>query len=193
MSATNTDNVIPGNALAVQGDRPFGSLQKFGSAFLTKFEAAEVCVPAASSASTLNPPPPPPTQKQKGKNNSNLSTGSGSGGHQQQQQQQPSNNNSTTSVSSPRPPLRAPGEILRKISFVDTPGILSGDKQSKRNYDFTSVIDWFAGRCDRILLLFDCHKLDISNEFQHAIEALKGERASGMGLVTGLPATDVSV
>jgi EH domain-containing protein 1 len=37
-SEVNADNTIPGNALAVQSDRPFRSLQKFGGAFLSKFE-----------------------------------------------------------------------------------------------------------------------------------------------------------
>ena len=32
----------------------------------------------------------------------------------------------------------------------------------------------FAERSDRILLLFDAHKLDISDEFRRSIEALKG-------------------
>jgi hypothetical protein len=36
------------------------------------------------------------------------------------------------------------------------------------------VINWFASKCDLILLLFDAHKLDISDEFREAIEALKG-------------------
>ena len=36
------------------------------------------------------------------------------------------------------------------------------------------VINWFAERSDRILLLFDAHKLDISDEFKSAIESLKG-------------------
>jgi hypothetical protein len=35
------------------------------------------------------------------------------------------------------------------------------------------VIEWFAERADRILLLFDAHKLDISDEFKSAIESLK--------------------
>ena len=34
---------------------------------------------------------------------------------------------------------------------------------------------WFAERADRILLLFDAHKLDISDEFKSAIDAIKGE------------------
>ena len=54
-------------------------------------------------------------------------------------------------------------------------GILSGQKQSiGRSYDFTQIIEWFAARSDVILLLFDAHKLDISDEFRSAIEALKG-------------------
>ena len=65
--------------------------------------------------------------------------------------------------------------VLRGVSIVDTPGILSGEKQrTDRGYDFIEVLRWFAERVDRILLLFDAHKLDISDEFQRAIESLKG-------------------
>jgi len=64
---------------------------------------------------------------------------------------------------------------LKGISIVDTPGILSGEKQrTDRGYDFIGVLEWFAERSDRILLLFDAHKLDISDEFRRSIEALKG-------------------
>lgn len=35
------------------------------------------------------------------------------------------------------------------------------------------MLEWFAERVDRIILLFDAHKLDISDEFRRAIEALK--------------------
>lgn len=90
--------------------------------------------------------------------------------------------------------------LLHHVTLIDTPGILSGEKQRiGRSYDFTQVrvasrsrssqhprgccqahlrphqvIEWFAARADVILLLFDAHKLDISDEFRHAIEALKG-------------------
>jgi len=65
--------------------------------------------------------------------------------------------------------------VLKGISIVDSPGILSGEKQRvDRGYDFTGVLEWFAERVDRILLLFDAHKLDISDEFRRSIEALRG-------------------
>ncbi len=65
--------------------------------------------------------------------------------------------------------------ILEKLTFIDTPGVLSGEKQRvDRSYNFPEVVEWFAGRADRILLLFDANKLDISDEFKTTIEALKG-------------------
>lgn len=61
------------------------------------------------------------------------------------------------------------------MTIIDTPGILAGDKQRvDRGYDFTQVVEWFANRADLILLMFDSHKLDISNEFKMAINTLKG-------------------
>jgi predicted GTPase len=66
-------------------------------------------------------------------------------------------------------------QLLDEITIVDTPGVLSGEKQrTQRSYDFTGVISWFAAKCDLILLLFDPHKLDISDEFKRVIASLRG-------------------
>ena len=46
----------------------------------------------------------------------------------------------------------------------------AGEKQRiERSYNFIDVCGWFAARCDLILLLFDPHKLDISDEFKQVL------------------------
>ena len=79
------ERIIPGNALAADASKPFTALNKFGMAFLNKFECSQCDSP-----------------------------------------------------------------ILEKISFVDTPGVLSGEKQRiGRAYNFPELIEWFAERADR--------------------------------------------
>ncbi|CAE7528303.1 Ehd1 [Symbiodinium natans] len=70
--------------------------------------------------------------------------------------------------------LVLPSEILRDITFIDTPGVLSGSKQRiGRDYDFAKISAWMADRADLVLLTFDAHKLDISDEFQQVMEVLR--------------------
>jgi len=69
-----------------------------------------------------------------------------------------------------------PSPVLEDLVLIDSPGVLSGEKQRiGRSYDFTGVIEWFAQRADMIILVFDANKLDISDEFKRAIEALRGQ------------------
>ena len=64
-------------------------------------------------------------------------------------------------------------KLLEEVTLVDTPGVLSGEKQRiERTYNFIDVCGWFAARCDLILLLFDPHKLDISDEFKQVCLSL---------------------
>ena len=64
--------------------------------------------------------------------------------------------------------------ILRNITIIDTPGVLAGEKQRLgRDYDFSEVIKWFAERADMIIIMFDAHKLDISDELKTVLDTLK--------------------
>ena len=68
-----------------------------------------------------------------------------------------------------------PSAFARGITLVDTPGILAGKKQTDdRQYSFEAVVQWFAPRVDMILLMFDAHKVDISDEFRSVIQSLEG-------------------
>ena len=64
--------------------------------------------------------------------------------------------------------------ILQNITIIDTPGVLAGEKQRLgRDYDFGEVIKWFAERADMIIIMFDAHKLDISDELKSVLDVLK--------------------
>lgn len=104
------EKTIYGNSLAVMADMPYKGLERFGLAFLNRFEG-----------------------------------------------------------------IILPSPVLRNITLIDTPGVLSGEKQRvARGYDFCQVCAWFATRADLIVLLFDAHKLDISDEFKNTIDSLRG-------------------
>ena len=67
-----------------------------------------------------------------------------------------------------------PSPLLRTMTLIDTPGILSGEKQRvSRDYDFAAAAKWFADRSDLILLLVDAHKLDFSDELKEVIATIR--------------------
>merc|ERR1719265_1014345 len=66
-----------------------------------------------------------------------------------------------------------PSPILKRVTLVDSPGVLSGEKQRDRGYDYNGVVTWFAQHSDRILLLFDAYKLDLSDEFKDVMKLIQ--------------------
>ena len=67
----------------------------------------------------------------------------------------------------PASPQMQDGPCTWQPMQVDRP---AGEKQRiERSYNFIDVCGWFAARCDLILLLFDPHKLDISDEFKQVL------------------------
>jgi GTPase SAR1 family protein len=73
--------------------------------------------------------------------------------------------------------------FLTDITIIDTPGILSGKKQSNgRAYDFQKVLEWFVDRADMIILLFDVQKIDLSDEMATAVKCL-GKHADKIRVV----------
>jgi len=55
---------------------------------------------------------------------------------------------------------QCPAALLEQLSIIDTPGVLSGEKQRiDRQYSFIDACEWFSARADMILLLFDPFKL----------------------------------
>ncbi|EKG02904.1 sarcoplasmic reticulum glycoprotein, putative,sarcalumenin precursor, putative [Trypanosoma cruzi] len=75
---------------------------------------------------------------------------------------------------------RVPHELLKRVTLIDTPGILESVKDIReRQFDYVKVSRWFAERSDLIFILFDPSKLDAGIElkmmFKHAFRGMEGK------------------
>lgn len=68
----------------------------------------------------------------------------------------------------------ADSPLLKFMNIIDSPGILSGQKQlTSPEYPCSKTAKRFVDRSDLILLLYDAHKLDISDEFKEVVESIR--------------------
>lgn len=68
--------------------------------------------------------------------------------------------------------VEANSPVLQNVTLIDTPGILSGQKQKNRNYDYESVMKWFGERADvsdffLLLCCFYCLELSLGSYTKH--------------------------
>lgn len=65
--------------------------------------------------------------------------------------------------------------LLQKLTFIDTPGVLAGATIKHRDYHFPDVVKQLcANSVSMVLVIFDAHKLDISDTMKDALLALRG-------------------
>ena len=67
--------------------------------------------------------------------------------------------------------VEADSPILRNVTLIDTPGILSGQKQKSRNYDYESVMKWFGERADVSIHFSSFYVLFIAFELQARVSS----------------------
>lgn len=73
--------------------------------------------------------------------------------------------------------------ILEDLLLIDTPGVLAGEKQSDRGYNYQDVVSWFADHVDTVIIFFDVSKLDISDEMKGVIRAVRNKNAHKVHIV----------
>ncbi|MGH0135246.1 UNVERIFIED_CONTAM: hypothetical protein FKN15_057290 [Acipenser sinensis] len=154
----DVEGIVPGNALVVDPKKPFRKLNAFGNAFLNRFVCAQLPNPVLESISIIDTP-----------------------GILSGEKQRISRDGIAVLVRFVAAFVRwlSVGKCLDRL-LEQWPALLkfftskeSPSSSVTKGYDFAAVLEWFAERVDRIILLFDAHKLDISDEFSDVIKALK--------------------
>lgn len=70
--------------------------------------------------------------------------------------------------------VSVPHTLLKKITIVDTPGILENRKNTERGYSLNDAFQWFIDRADAIYVVLDPTKVDIGGELGSVLDHLKG-------------------
>ncbi|XP_067132545.1 sarcalumenin-like isoform X2 [Centruroides vittatus] len=70
--------------------------------------------------------------------------------------------------------IQIPSVLLKKVNFIDTPGVIENRKQRERGYPFVDVCKWFIEHSDLIVFVFDPTKLDVGVELEALFGLLKG-------------------
>ncbi|KAM9857145.1 sarcalumenin [Aulostomus maculatus] len=73
--------------------------------------------------------------------------------------------------------IEMPHNLLERVTFVDTPGIIENRKQQERGYPYSEVCQWFIDRADLIFLVFDPTKLDVGGELEMLFRQMKGRES----------------
>ena len=63
-------------------------------------------------------------------------------------------------------------KYLQNYSIVDTPGMLSGGKDTPRSYDMQEALRFFAEEAAIIIFMFDVSKVDVNKETNNAFQVL---------------------
>lgn len=64
-------------------------------------------------------------------------------------------------------------EILKYVTFIDTPGLLSTTKDNLgRRYDIHKILEVFADLAEMIILFLDPFKLDMGHEIEQTLRML---------------------
>eukprot|EP00906_Rhabdomonas_costata_P003239 RCo004953 len=71
--------------------------------------------------------------------------------------------------------LQAPSEVLRSVSFIDTPGVLESSKEvHRRSYNYAEVCKFFIDRSDLVFVVLDPSKLDCGDELRALFRQFRG-------------------